>query len=277
VKAKTSLPQFSVVMSVYSQDVPEYLEAAIASILNQTLPPSEVILVEDGPIPEPLSLVVSKWVAGCPRLFRVVSLPKNLGLGGALGIGLQECSHEIVARMDADDISIPQRFEKQYGFLVNHPEIDAISSWTGFFLDWPENIVQIERKPETHEDLRNLALFRTPLPHAPVMYRRSSVLRAGNYSAAWSGVEDYHLWVRMLLSGCKFHCLQEVLYKVRISKAFFRRRKGLRRAVLQVRLQNEFRKMGFISEGCFLRNCAARILLCTLPNPITQALRSRFT
>ncbi len=138
----------SVLMSIYSGDNPKYLYAAIESIISQTRPPDEIVVVKDGPLTNELSRIIKQWQQKRPGLFKVVSLTENRGLGVALQEGLKACSYDIVARMDADDISSPDRFEKQLRFLQDNPDVAVVSSWMACFEDNPDNIVFIRQMPQ---------------------------------------------------------------------------------------------------------------------------------
>lgn len=124
---------FSVLISVYYKEKPEYLKDAINSIFNQTLRPNEVILVEDGKLTDELHNTIKKLQEKYNEI-KTVCLKENKGLGPALNEGLKHCSYNIVARMDSDDICMPDRFKIQTDFLEKHPEIDIISGWIDEFM-----------------------------------------------------------------------------------------------------------------------------------------------
>lgn len=270
------VPKFSVLMSVYHSDVPEQLDAAISSVVNQTWPPDEIVLVEDGPITESLASVVNKWTDKFPELFRIVALPTNVGLGAALKAGMERCSHEIIARMDADDISMPNRFEEQFSFLNDHPEIDVVGSWVKVFDGDPNKILFETHKPTTHEEISELAKFRSPVMHGGCMYRRSGVWSAGGYSGDYLGMEDYHLWVRMLLNGSRMANIPKFLYKNRRNTMLGKRRRGLYRVRVQISLQREFLRIGFISRSRFAYNIILRTIVSILPYGLIQYTRFKF-
>ena len=260
-------------MPIYHADVPDHLDEAVDSIINQTLSPDEIILVKDGPIGEELDVVIEKWIKLRPGLFQVFALPENKGLGPALQAGLEKCSYDIVARMDADDISCPDRFEKQLTFLQKNPDVSLVSSWMACFEKRSDNITFVRRAPITHERISKLARFRNPINHAASVFRRSAVMEVGGYRH-WPGFEDYHLYVRMLLNGAKMACIPEVLYRVR-QEGLYSRRRGLRRICLTVRLQKEFLKMGFISYLRFFLNITVRTIACVLPITVVRLIRTK--
>ena len=264
----------SVLMSVYNGDNSEYLNVAIESIITQTRLPDEIVLVEDGPVQGQLSDVIHQWQQKQPRFFKVVSLPENCGLGVALQEGLKTCSYDVVARMDADDISCPTRFEKQLQFLEDNPDVAAVSSWMACFEDDPDDIVFIRQMPQKHRDIKRIARFRNPICHPPIMFRRSAVEDAGGYNE-WQRNQDYHLWARMILNGAKITCLPEPLYKFRCNITFLKRRTSLQHMISMIKLQDEFLKIGFISSPQYCFNIGVRIITYILPVTITRFIRTR--
>jgi glycosyltransferase involved in cell wall biosynthesis len=263
----------SVLMSVYQKDKPQWLDEAIASIVNQTKRPDEIVLVQDGPLTSQLGAVVNQWVEKYPDLFKIVPLEKNNGLGPALMAGMENCSCEIVARMDADDLSTSDRFEKQFSFLARYPEIDLVSSRAGQFDTNPDQIIFERGAPSEHREIARMARFRNPIEHGTVMYRREKVLAAGGYHNI-KGFEDYHLWVRMLLNGAQMACIPEVLYKFRREDMYLRRG-GLRMVSTVGRLQREFLKMGFISHLQFFSNITVRTIAYLLPVRFVGIIRTK--
>jgi len=266
--------RLSVLMSIYSDDNPGYLDVAIASVINQTRPPDEIVLVEDGPLTAELSQVVREWRQNRSKLFKVVSLSENNGLGAALQAGLKACSCNMVARMDADDISCPDRFEKQLKFLQENRDVAVVSSWMACFEEDPDNIAFIREMPQKHEDIGKIARYRNPVCGAPSMFRRSEIEAVGGYTNRKRN-QDYHLWARMLLNGSKITCIPEPLYKVRCNDDFLKRRTSLQHTISMIKLQNEFLKMGFISYPRYLFNIIIRITACILPVTVTRFLRTR--
>lgn len=274
---KTAIkPKLSVLISIYSGDNSEYLDAAIESIISQTRPPDEIVVVKDGPLSDELSRIIKQWQRKRPGLFNVVSLPENRGLGVALQEGLKACSYDIVARMDADDISCPDRFEKQLKFLQDNPNVAVVSSWMACFEDDPNKIIFIRKMPQKHEDIKKIARYRNPVLHPPVMFRRSEVEAVGGYTDLRRN-QDYHLWVQMLLNGSKITCIPEPLYKFRCDDHFLKRRTSLQHAISVIKLQNELVKIGFISYHHYLFNIynGMRIAACFIPLTVAKFVRTK--
>ena len=205
---------FSVLMSIYKKEEPKYFNRAMQSIWDeQTVKPDEIVLVQDGPLTDGLHKAIDEWKAKIGEVFKTVPLEKNVGLGDALNAGIKHCSYELIARMDTDDISIPNRFEKQLKAFENN-YIDICSSWVSEFDSDENEIISYRKLPEKHNEIIVYSKMRSPINHPAVMYKKSIVEKAGGYKhMLW--MEDYYLWARMLLSGAKFYNIQEPLVNMR--------------------------------------------------------------
>ena len=254
--------EFSVLMSVYIKENPQYLRESIDSVYAQTLMPGEVILVEDGKLTPELYSTIDELSAKYDTL-RVIPLKEKLGMGGALNEGLKAAKNEVVARMDTDDICKPQRFERQIEFMESHPEVDLCSSWIDEFEGTTDNIISQRKLPEKHRDIVEFAKRKCPANHPATVYRKSKVLQAGGYK---NHPEDYILWVKMLMNGCIFHNIQESLLWFRFSKNVIRRRGGLKYAWHETGDQWQFYRMGFISLPRLAANVATRLTVRLMPN-----------
>jgi glycosyltransferase involved in cell wall biosynthesis len=258
---------FSVLMSVYFKEKPEFLKESIESLLRQTLKPNEIVIVLDGKLTDELYSLLEEYKNAHPDLFKYVQLEQNMGLGKALEIGIKECSYDVIARMDSDDICHPERFEKQINFLKNNPDVKVLGSWIGEFEESPGKIESIRKVPSKYEEIREYAKTRCPVNHMTVVYWKEAVLKAGSYQTLmWN--EDYFLWGRMLNSNIKFMNIPEVLVYARAGADMFNRRGGLKYFNKEVELQKEFLKMNFIDKGTFLRNVLLRGSVRILPNAL---------
>ena len=261
---------FSVLLSLYAKESPTFLASSLDSIFHQTLLPTEIILVKDGPLTAELDAIVSDYAVRYPVL-KVVALPQNQGLGRALNEGLKHCSYDIVARMDTDDISKPDRFEKQIAVFRKHPELDLVGAWIDEFEEDIHHVISTRKLPERHEDVMSYATRRNPVNHPVVMFRKSAVLAAGGYQH-FPLFEDYFLWVRMLKNGAKFYNIQESLLYFRTTPNMFKRRGGWKYAMDEVRFQNVMRKMKMITWGRFLMNVAIRFPVRIMPNKLREVI-----
>lgn len=256
--------RLSVLMSVYHAEIPNQLDQAISSIVNQTRRPDEIVIVIDGPVSSDLTKIIDRWSNQYNDVFKVVKLQENCGLGLALRAGCDACTGEIIARMDSDDISLPNRFEKQLCFFFENPDTDVLSSWVGAFSNDPDTIFFVRRGPTRHNEISALSRFRFPMNHPATMMRAEVVRQAGGYCNR-PGLEDYHLWARMLLNGAKMATIPEVLYKLRCNSQLVRRRRGWTRAIRHVSLQYEFLRMGFTTIPQFIINVPLRFISSILP------------
>jgi glycosyltransferase involved in cell wall biosynthesis len=256
-------------MSFYGKDDPIFFEEAFQSILDQTYPASEVVLVQDGPITDDLHQIVLKWKRLLP-IIHVIN-KENIGLGRSLTIGIQHCSHEVVARMDADDICHPQRFEKQINFLKTHPDISVVGSWIAEFEGSILNIKSYRTLPISHEELLQFARKRCPLNHPTVMYRKADIIEVGNYDK-FKNQQDYHLWARLLIGGYRISNIPESLLYMRISTGLFQRRGGWDYFMIEWDVQRDFLDMGFINNLEFVRNIFVRGTVRLAPNWLREKI-----
>lgn len=264
--------KFSVLMSLYFKESPIFFKQAFHSILRQTVLPTEIVLVEDGVLPDSLEHVIVEIEQMMKEDYpnchlKVLRFKNNRGLGFALNDGLQHCSYELIARADADDICKPQRFEKQLQVFMEHPEYDLVSSWIDEFIDSPSQVTSIRSLPETPEENLRYAKSRCPVNHPSVMYKKSAVLDADGYLTKYFP-EDYFLWIRMLMNGCKFYNIQESLVYFRYSPETFKRRGGWKYACDEVKVQTQIYQMGFTSFPQYLKNLVIRFTTRIMPNRI---------
>jgi glycosyltransferase involved in cell wall biosynthesis len=217
---------FSVLMSVYKNDIPDHVGKALESVINQSKPPKEIILVIDGPIDNELYNTVNSYATKY-KILKVVPLENNVGLGNALKIGLEQCSYELIARMDSDDISVPNRFEKQIQCFEEDKELSLVGGYIREFDNDTDKILSIREVPLEHSEIEMYLKSRCPFNHTTVMFKKSEVISAGGY-LDWHYNEDYYLWIRMYLANCKFKNIPEVLVNVRASEGLYMRRGGKR-------------------------------------------------
>lgn len=263
---------FSVLMSVYFRENPKYFMLSLDSIIHQTLPPAEIILIKDGPLSKELDDVITSYEQEYPNLFKIISLSENKGLGTALAIGVEKCSYELIARMDTDDIARKDRFEKQITFMQTHPEIDVVGSNVAEFENDPEKIVSYRILPEFPEEIRKFGKKRCPVNHPTIIYRKSSVLHTGNYKPVKhnTGFEDYYLWMRMLNQGMNFYNMQECLVYSRIGNDMIGRRHGHTYFKSELNCFRLARKMKYINYFEFITAIITRGIVRLVPKNITH-------
>lgn len=233
-------------MSLYVKEKTEYLKLAIDSMINQTVVPDEIVIVEDGPLNDELYGVLNEYKTRYPELFNVVVNEKNLGLGLALNAGLQACRNELVARMDTDDISKPYRCEMQLKVFEANPELSIVGSFVDEFSSTPDRVVSVRAVPENHEDIYNFARKRSAFNHPAVMYKKSKVMEQGGYADLRRN-QDVDLFGRMLYSGCKAKNIGESLLWFRSDDALAKRRKSWENSKSYINTIKRFWKMGYSS------------------------------
>ena len=256
---------YSVLMSVYYKEKPEYLSQAIKSMQMQTFPTNDFVLVCDGPLNDALDEVIAAKQREMGKVLDVVRLAKNSGLGNALNVGITYCKNELVARMDSDDIAYPDRCEKQINVFNARPEVSICSGIVEEFTADP-NMVDARRvPPETNAEIVKFARNRNPFNHPCVMYKKSAVEAAGSYKDFYL-LEDYYLWLRMLMSGKQGYNIQEPLLHMRAGSDMYLRRAGWKYAKTQAKLFGFMKRQGFIGNGQYIKSCVLRAGSSLAPN-----------
>lgn len=251
-------------MSLYIKEKPEYLRAAIESMIKQTLMPDEIVIVKDGLITEELQQVLDDYCANYPSLFKIVGYEKNRGLGLALNFGLEHCKNELVARMDTDDISKPSRCEKQVNRFIEKPQLAIVGSYIDEFVDNVTNIISTRKVPTNTKDIYNFAKRRSAFNHPAVMYKKSKVLEFGGYSDLKRN-QDVDLFGRMLFAGCKAENIGEALLWFRSSNDLAKRRKSWENTWSYIATIKKFWKMGYSSFSDFVIVAVAQTGMYIMP------------
>ncbi|MBP3643954.1 MAG: glycosyltransferase [Alistipes sp.] len=256
------MAEFSVLISLYYKEKPEYLHEALDSVFKQTILPNEIVLVKDGPLTAELDAILDEYSTRYP-IFKFVVNETNLGLGRALAKGIEACTYEYILRMDTDDIIPSERFAKELEALDKG--YDVVSCWSILFENDINNVVAVKTRPEHHDDIVKLAHKRSPICHPGCAYRKSSVLRAGNYMHNLM-YEDYDLWVRMIITGSKFYNIQEVLYYLRTSMDLVKRRGGFKYALNEMRNFLRFKELGFYTTKDVIYNSILHSFVRIVPS-----------
>ena len=268
---------FSVLMSVYIKENPKYFDRALKSITDdQILKPNQIVLVKDGPLTDELEKIIKKWSEKYKNLFKIIPLEKNMGLGEALRIGIENCSYNLIARMDTDDIAKPERFQEQIKIFKNN-EVDSVGSWIDEFweIDNKIKIQKIRKVPEKDKEIKEKLKFLNSFNHPTVMYRKNEVLKAGSYSEKYHLMEDYYLWVRMAMNSCKFYNIQKSLLFFRTTPDTYKRRGGIRFIKVDILFQTELLRSGFINIFEYLRNLFVRISFRIIPWQVRELLQKK--
>lgn len=265
---------FSVSMCVYGKDNPDYFDAAIESVVNQTQKPKEIVITVDGPIPDTLERIIGKYQNEMlvPDIdIKIIRLEKNMGHGEARRICFENCSCDLVALMDADDLSVSTRFEKQLSFLDKNPDISVVGGIITEFIT-ADNPTDRSRTagtrivPEKDEEIKQYMKKRCPMNQVTVMFKKKDVAEVGGY-LDWYCEEDYYLWIRLALAEKKFGNLPEILVDVRVGEEMYQRRGGWRYFKSEAGIQNFMRQKGMIRYSRYLINVSERFIIqVLLPN-----------
>lgn len=254
-------------MSLYKKDNPEWLKVSIDSMLAQTKKAHEFVIIKDGPLTEQLNELLQEYQKLYPGLFKIHSFETNQGLGRALAYGVTLCESNLIARMDADDYSIPTRCEQQINKFNDDPSLDVIGSNVKEFINSMDNVVSYVNLPELNNNIVKFAKRRCPVRHPSLMYKKDKVLLSGNYRD-FRHAQDYNLIVHMILKGCKFYNFQDYFVYMRVNEDFYKRRGGLKQFNIVLKLKREFLKLGFYSYTDFLVSGVGNALICLMPNNI---------
>jgi len=255
--------KYSVLMTVYVKDNPDFFSLALESMVNQTYKPDEIVLVKDGPINESLQSVIDAYVkAGAPIV--QVQLSKNMGLGLALNEGIKVIKNELIARMDSDDYSMPKRCELQVKEFECNPDLDIVGCPVLEFIGTIDNIVGERKVPLTNEEIYKYAKKRDPFNHPTVMFRKSFVEEVGCYSD-YRKNQDTDLWIKMLTNGAVCKNLNDPVFRFRFDEGTYKKRKSWINTKILVEIRYKAWKSGFNSFGEFLMVAVAQIGMFVLP------------
>jgi glycosyltransferase involved in cell wall biosynthesis len=257
--------KISVLMSVYYKESSRNLDQCLESIANQTLPADEIVIVKDGVLPLELEETLLSWQNKLP--LKIAGYEENRGLPYALNYGLDYCSNELVARMDSDDICLPERFEKQINYYIQHEEIVLLSAYTSGFNEYINDILFVRKVPVGHHLIVNYLKSRNAFNHAAVVFKKSAILAIGGYQEI-SCFEDYDLWIRLVKAGFKVDNIPEVLVYSRIGNDIILRRRGFEYAKKEIIFLRKQRASHFISSIEFLLLLISRIPFRFLPSKL---------
>ncbi|WP_270706321.1 sugar transferase [Clostridium fessum] len=268
--------KYSVLMSLYKKEDAGNFKTSINSMIDQTLPPDEIVLVEDGALTKELYDAVNEIKKAHPGLITSVINKQNMGLGISLQRGTEMARNEIIARMDTDDIANIERCEKQLKFLNEHKDVSIVGGQIEEFIGDVSNVVGRREVPLTDEELKRYIRKRCPFNHMTVMFRKSDILDVGNYQD-WFWNEDYYLWIRLLLFGKKFANLPDTLVKVRTGNEVYQRRGGVKYFVSEWKIQKLMLDNYVIGYFRYFVNVGERMVLQLLmPNWLRGVIFRKF-
>lgn len=260
-------PKFSVLMSLYIKEKKEYFDECMQSILRQTVLPSEIVIVYDGPISNDLRLCVDTYKMQKPGLIKIIENNENKGLGLALADGVPACTYELIARMDTDDIAREDRFEKQLQLFLKNPQLDICGSHIIEFDGNIDNVLSKRKVPLSHEEIAKYQKQRSAFNHMTVMYKKSTVLKAGNYENC-PLMEDDMLWVRMLIAGAKCANIDDYLVYARTGRAMMERRGGWAYFKKYMSARRCIYKTNYISKWDYYKTIVIQFVVALVPSNI---------
>jgi glycosyltransferase involved in cell wall biosynthesis len=267
--------KYSVLLPVYIKDNPEWLREAIDSMLGQTLPPGEFVVVKDGAITDELNLVLKEYKEKYPGLFNIIGFDENKGVGLASKFGVENCTFDYIARMDADDIAVPERIEKQHKLFINNRNLGAAGCFVDEFIGSPDNIISHVVLPVEHKNIVRYAKRRCPIRHSSLLFNKDALINSGNYSDIRIG-EDYDVAVKLIMHGYEVYNIPEVLVYMRVNADFYKRRGGIKFLKHIYKLKKNFRRTGFYSRRDFLRSFVPHAVVCLMPNSLRDFIYRKF-
>ncbi|MEZ8253002.1 glycosyltransferase [Vibrio splendidus] len=260
---------FSVLLSVYSKESPNFLNESLMSIYdNQSLKPSEIVLVKDGPLTFELEEVIEQWKCKLGDILIVLKLEENKGLACALNFGLRYCTNDLVARMDTDDISLPHRFEAQVSFMNSNPRTTASSGEVVEYDLTLLNKLGVRRLPLHNEDLVKFCRYRSPLSHPAVMFRKNKILSVGGYPN-FANSQDWALWSLLISKGERIANIDRHLLNMRTDNSLFERR-GAKYYWNELKIFRYQRRIGLTRRADFYANVISKGVLRLSPNFIKK-------
>ncbi len=269
------MEKYSVLMSLYIKEKPEYLRSAIDSMLNQSAAPDEIIIVKDGKITDELQAVLDDYTAMHPHLFNIIGYDENKGLGVALNYGIEHARNELIARMDTDDISKPDRCEKQLRMFEENEELSIVGAFVDEFYSDPNEVVSVRAVPTEHDEIYKFAKKRSAFNHPVVMYKKTAVLSFGGYGDLRRN-QDVDLFGRMLFGGCKAANIAESLLWFRSNNALAKRRKSWENTKSYINTIKKFWKMGYSSFGDYMLIAIAQTGMFLCPAKLQHWIYKKF-
>ncbi len=255
-------------MTIYKKDNPNYARTSIDSMLMQTICTDDFVIICDGPLTQALDIMLDEYDKKYPGLFNIIKLEENMGLGAALRYGVLCCKNDIIARMDADDIAKTTRCEKEL-VKISSLGVSIVGSYMNEFDSDPSHPIRMKKVPITNQDIIKFSKRRNPFNHSSVMFRKSDVLKAGNYRALRTN-QDVELWVRMLNKGFTGSNIEEGLVDFRFESNTYCRRKEFDNIKLMIKLWGDFLKKGYCSIADYLYVVGIQIFILISPIKVIE-------
>lgn len=264
----------SVLMSVYGEEKPEYLEQSLESVVNQTLKPQQIVIMKDGELTKELEKVLNKYKSQFETLIEIYSLTKKSTLGEVLNEGVEKCKCEYIARMDADDIAPLYRFETQMEILKNNPKLEVLGGYIEEYDENMEELLSIRKVPLTSYEIKKYATRQSPFNHGTVIMRKDTVIKVGNYHKVY--FEDYDLWARMIINNCEMSNTNLILCKNRTGNSMYERRNGIKQIKKVIEIEKRLLEYKIINEVVFIENVLLRSIIALMPVKLKKRIYTQY-
>ena len=274
VENNKNLPAYSVLMSVYAKEHPEFLKQSIDSMLCQSYPPDDFVLVCDGELTKELDGLISEYSSKY-KCFRPVRLKKGKGTGICANVGISACRNEYIVKMDSDDIALPQRCEISMKYMAEHPEVDMLGAYIDEFDSDTGKYIATKKTPLTDSEIKKYARRRNPFNNQTLVYKKSAAEKIGGYKNI-KRCEDYEFVVRMLADGAVGVNLDKVLVKYRVTADNYARRKNWSNTRSFISVRWKIFRMGFSGFSDFIIPCAMQLIIFVLPKSLTGKIYKKF-
>lgn len=258
------MQNYSVLMTIYVKDNPDYVKLSIDSMLQQTIQTNDFVLICDGPLNKELDSILDFYDKNY-KFFNIIRLPQNVGLGAALKEGVIHCKNTLIARMDDDDIAKPLRCELELMEFEKNENLDICGAYMNEFDINPDNPVRIKQVPVTHDEIKNFSKRRNPFNHSTVMFKKDRIISVGNYSSMRTN-QDVDLWVRALNYGLQGYNIAQPLVDFRFDANTYARRKNLKNVKLMLKVWENFWKSKYCSLGDYIYVIVVQLAIYLMPN-----------
>ena len=266
---RTELMPYSVLMSVYAGENPDFFRESLESLCVQTYPADEIVLVCDGGLTEELDIIIAEYEEKFSGRLKVHRLAEHGGTAKCANTGLALCRNEYIMKMDSDDICLPERAAIQMEYLAQHPELSIIGSYIREFDSESGEEIAVRKTPVANDEIRTFAKRRAPFNNQTLVYKKSAAEKIGGYSNELERCEDYDFMVRMLADGAVAANIPQVLVLYRVTPGNLKRRRNFRNTKSFIAVRKKIYKSGYSRLSDFLIPCIGQIMLFIVPGFVT--------
>lgn len=255
--------KISVLMPICYKEKVQYVEESLKSLLNQTLMPNQIVIIEDGKLTQGLYELLEKYKKMYPNLIETYATENNIGSGLATRYGVQKCRNEYIARMDSDDIALPDRFEKQVRVLEENRNVDLLGGYIAEYDEKMEKMITLRKVPLEMPEIKKYIKSQCPTNHMTIIIKKEALIKCGNYRDM--KMEDYDVCIRMLKNGYTIKNIDEVLCNVRTGKPMYKRRSGVKQIRNVIKIEKELLEYKIINKFEFIYNIIIRSIFAMIP------------